>query len=770
MTLTATFTPTFTETPIPPTATFTEAPTETPVPPTAAFMVQTTSDPLTFQFINQSTGAVGSVVWDFGDGTTSSEANPVHTYAAPDDYTVVLAVISADSITSDSETQTVSIAPPTATPEPTATLEPVVALFTFAAADNPLAFQFSSQSTGAIANLVWDFGDGTTSSETNPVHTYAAPGDYPVTLTVMSADGITSDTETQTVSIAPPTATLEPVMALFTFAPAADNPLAFQFSSQSTGAIANLLWDFGDGTTSSETNPVHTYAAPGDYAVTLTVMSADGSTSDAETQTVSIAPPTATPEPTATLEPVVALFTFAPLADNPLAFQFSSQSTGAITNLLWDFGDGTTSSETNPVHTYAAPGDYPVTLTAISADGITSDTETQTVSIAPPTATPEPAATLEPLAADFTFTSAVDDPLTLQFSNQSTGPISSLQWDFGDGTNSTEVDPVHTYGAAGDYLVTLTITAPDGVTTETTAQTVTVEAQSQATPEPVLTLNAFAGQVNAAVWDPSGITIAAANEDGTITLWDSLSGQSISTLSGHTAEVIALDWQPNGSLLASASVDGVILLWDMNTSQPMVTYQNSSEVTDLRWSPNGALLAVAGTDGSVILLDPAGNAAPLTQAASVVNALAWSPDSAYLLVGVDDGSILLINMGTGQVETTLTAQSSVTAAVWSPDNQRFVTGQADGSITTWTVGSEQPVFIPTDQGTEAVTALAWHPTLEQLVSGDASGTLRLWEVETGTLLQGVTVHTDTITAVAWNGSGTQYLSASDDGTVLIWQP
>lgn len=97
----------------------------------------------------------------------------------------------------------------------------------------------------------------------------------------------------------------------------------------------------------------------------------------------------------------------------------------------------------------------------------------------------------------------------------------------------------------------------------------------------------------------------------------------------------------------------------MNSLQPVVTYQSASAVTDLLWATNGALLAVAGADGTVILLDTAGNAAPLTQAADAVNALAWNSDSSYLLLGVNNGSIILMDLNTGQVETTLKADSPV---------------------------------------------------------------------------------------------------------------
>ncbi len=178
-------------------------------------------------------------------------SNPLHTYAAGGTYTVTLTVGSADG-RSNSTNQQVTVS------------APLVA--GFSAQPNGLDVQFTNQSQGDIASVTWDFGDGATSNEVSPLHTYAAGGTYTVTLTIGSADGRSNSTNQQVTVSAP-------LVAGFSAQP---NGLDVQFTNQSSGDIASVTWDFGDGATSNEVSPLHTYAAGGTYTVTLTIGSADG--------------------------------------------------------------------------------------------------------------------------------------------------------------------------------------------------------------------------------------------------------------------------------------------------------------------------------------------------------------------------------------------------------------------------------------------------------------------------------------------------------------
>jgi PKD repeat protein len=140
----------------------------------------------------------------------------------------------------------------------------------------PLTVKFTDQSTGDITSWLWNFGDGSTSTEQNPTHTYTAPGTYTVSLTVTSPDA--TDTETKTnyiqVTAVPP----EELEVSFTFTPNFGmRPLPVQFTDTTVSSepILSWLWRFGDGSTSTQQNPLHTYRVPGLFSVSLTVTTAD---------------------------------------------------------------------------------------------------------------------------------------------------------------------------------------------------------------------------------------------------------------------------------------------------------------------------------------------------------------------------------------------------------------------------------------------------------------------------------------------------------------
>jgi PKD repeat protein len=207
---------------------------------------------------------------------------------------------------------------------------------------------------------MWNFGDGTTSNEQNPSHTYTKTGSYTISLTVAGPGG----THTKTVAGFIQATTPPPVANFTTTQRTGNKPLNVKFTDTSTGDITSRLWNFGDGSTSTELNPSHTYNKVGSFTVSLTVTGPGGS----NTKTVEGFIQVTTPPP-------VADFTSTPRGGSPpLLVQFTDASTGDITNHLWDFGDGTTSKEQNPSHTYVKEGSYTVSLTVSGPGG--SDTKT----------------------------------------------------------------------------------------------------------------------------------------------------------------------------------------------------------------------------------------------------------------------------------------------------------------------------------------------------------------------------------------------------------
>ncbi|MCX9079804.1 MAG: PKD domain-containing protein [Candidatus Methanoperedens sp.] len=410
----------------------------TPVVPAFAADVLTGQAPLTVSFTNQSTGEIASYGWDFGDGGTSTDTHPSHTFTAAGSYTVTLLAMGVDGVV---QSHQVLI-------EVTAPLLPVQAAFTsdVVAGVAPLTVQFTSQVSGDLHSLVWDFGDGLSGSDTHPVHTYLTPGQYPVTLTVTGMDGSLHTAQT----VIDVTAPVRPVSAAFiTDVTGGEAPLTVTFTSQVDGDLHSLVWDFGDGLSGSDTHPVHTYLTPGQYPVTLTVTGQDGSLHTAQTVIDVTAPVLAAP---------TAAFAASVLeGEAPLTVQFTSQASGDLHSLVWDFGDGGTSTELHPAYTFVHPGSYPVTLTVTGQDGRVQTAQAWVTVTAPAPALVPVSAAFVPSVLEGTA------PLTVQFTSQATGDLHSLWWDFGDGGTSTELHPAYTFVLPGTYTVTLSVLGMDGL-------------------------------------------------------------------------------------------------------------------------------------------------------------------------------------------------------------------------------------------------------------------------------------------------------------------
>ena len=227
--------------------------------------------------------------------------------------------------------------------------------------DAPLTVQFTDTSTesgdGNINAWEWSFGDGGTATTQNPSHVYGA-GTWTPTLTVRDTVHGLVDTR---VGAAVVVASADSVTANFTRTPANGNaPLVVTFTDTSTktgvAVINSWSWDFGDGTSSSQRHPVKTYSSPGVYSPTLTVRDTERGLVDSVTKgTVTVGDPGE--------DAIIASFTAVPQSGvAPLAVQFTDTSaTGGgaeVDTWLWEFGDGGTSAEEAPLHTFTAAGVY----------------------------------------------------------------------------------------------------------------------------------------------------------------------------------------------------------------------------------------------------------------------------------------------------------------------------------------------------------------------------------------------------------------------------
>lgn len=424
-------------------------------------------------------GAIVSYLWDFMDGFTSDEADPIHTFTEVGTYVVQLTVTD-DFGFNDTTTITITVNDPEGNQPPVA-----VASATPLTGDAPLEVTFTgSNSTDdvGVVTYFWDFKDGNTSSSADPEHTFTAPGTYDVELTVTDA-GALSDTTTITITVT--SDGNQPPVAVAEATPLNGNaPLDVAFTgSNSTDdvGVVSYLWDFMDGgNTSTEADPTYTFATIGSYDVTLTVTDAGGLT-DTETITITVTDPNGNQAPEAVAEAT-------PLTGNaPLEVTFTgSNSTDdvGVVSYLWDFMDGgNTSTEADPTYTFTTAGTYNVTLTVEDAEGL-ADTATITIVVTdggnmPPVAVAiaNPTTGAAPLSVIFNGENSFDD----------TG-ITSYLWNFDNGLTSTDVNPSYTFTADGTYNVTLTVTDTGGLT-DTATVSIVVGAASNLPPVAVIEAN-----------------------------------------------------------------------------------------------------------------------------------------------------------------------------------------------------------------------------------------------------------------------------------------
>lgn len=400
------------------------------------FIVPATICPKTpVQFTNNSTPRPISAQWQFSNGTTDNLFNGQTTFATPGTYTVTL--INTYTVCTDTLRKNITVA-----------AGPTI---DFKAKDTgsckaPFTVNFQNTSNGTT--YLWRFGDGTTSTQTNPSHTYTAIGDYDVTLIATGANGcVDSITKKAFISIKKPVISFPGLPAKGCI------PFTNSFSADINMAdtVSSYKWDFGDGVGNSTLkNPTYTYNKVGTYDVTLTITSSTGCTE------------------TLTLAKAVKVGTM-PVADfnadptNVCAstgVQFNNTSPEPTDEWEWFFGDGSKSNLRDPLHIYNDTGMLDVKLVVYN-NGCPSDTmiKKKYVNIKPP-------------VSKFDYKPDCNNRTVYTFTDKSIGAL-TWQWDFGDGTTYTgQTPPVHTFPAYGTYNVKLTTT--NGSCTYSTTRTITI--------------------------------------------------------------------------------------------------------------------------------------------------------------------------------------------------------------------------------------------------------------------------------------------------------
>jgi PKD repeat protein len=317
----------------------------------------------TYRFDNESTPYAISCLWDFGDSTSSEEYEPVHEFPGPGVYDVCLTITASGGCTTQYCSQvTVGV------------VTNCSAYFYYYPTYNDCGdsinkciggtlMQFFDGSSENITSWMWDFGDGTTSDEQNPSHDFPGTGVYTVCLSVYSPDSC-SDTYCADVYVGE----TPECHAYFEYCnystsikrdtlPPDTIPVNYYlvgFKNLSEGITDYFWWDFGDGFYSTEENPIHSYQYPGQYNVCLSIGSYSGC-SDVYCQTVNVGSSTCNVDFTYDV-------VFPDCFGYEPAYQFIPMFEGPVWSVFWDFGDGNSSYEESPAHTYMQTGLYDVCL------------------------------------------------------------------------------------------------------------------------------------------------------------------------------------------------------------------------------------------------------------------------------------------------------------------------------------------------------------------------------------------------------------------------
>ena len=379
---------------------------------------------------------------------------------------------------------------------PPANVPPVVALA--GNADNSVPFKINFSSAGSIDNdgiitgYSWNFGDGNTSNLQNPAHTYDSGGIYSVSLTLTDDDNATSTKNISVTAIDP--SINQPPIAVVTASPNSGTaPLLVNFSSNGSsdadGNIDSYEWDFGDGVTSTQSNPSHTYTTQGSFVCTLTVKDDDGAIG-----TTSVSVNVNAPNSNAALFILNAnndsqLYTLTnglqisktDIGETPLGIIYNPNlNPGNVYFTLT--GPLSQSKSEGPSAPYSLFGDigvdiqgkpFPVgnyTLVARPSVGTTQTINFSVVSGPPGNVNPIAVAIGNPDA-----NTAFKINFSSLGSTDNDGNIVGYSWNFGDGTTSTSQNPSHTYSSGGTKTVTLSVTDDDDGIGTTSIQVIAVD-------------------------------------------------------------------------------------------------------------------------------------------------------------------------------------------------------------------------------------------------------------------------------------------------------
>ncbi len=383
-------------------------------------------DQLIVEFENTSTCIDEQWLWDFGDGATSIEKNPIHEYTAPDLYTVTLIAIgdySRDTIIKVNHIKVFGAVEADFSPD---TTEGCI----------PFDVAFTPTITGIIDDYFWDFGDGTTSTMMSPVHRYDSAGVFTVRFRARNVCDSQWVEKTDLISIGKPpsvdfTSSLDPDSI---DVDGVCSPAEVQFYTISDDPLLSYEWDFGDNHFSTERDPAHTYETGGTYSVRLIVTAACGTSQRSRTDYITVLP-----------RPTLSAAASQTSGCAPLEVAFDLTTDQPVESVQWDFGDGDTGTGLSPTHEYESVGTFPVTVVVTHSCGTDVVQLSDTISVQG-----------HPVTAFDCPEGYGLAPYEVSFTDLSSNVPTRWTWDFGDGDSSYVADPTHVYDEPGVYTVSHT--------------------------------------------------------------------------------------------------------------------------------------------------------------------------------------------------------------------------------------------------------------------------------------------------------------------------
>jgi PKD repeat protein len=369
--------------------------------------------------------SLNSISWSFGDGATSTQISPSHVYSSVGSYNAALTATASNGCSNTAQ-KTIQIFNPPQAAFSLPTVNP------FCTGQNYVFTNTSTSDTGS--NPTWQWNVNGSDVSTNQDLTYQFPSAISQSVKLTASIPGCSTQSTQTIS----SVSQGPILSFSAPGTSCVNGTV-SFTNTSSGSISgNYNWTFGDGNSSTQTNPANTYLSNGVFNVTLSASNAAGC-QNSFSKTLSVY---TNPQPNFSVD-------LPPFSCAGSATQFNdltpTLSDSNLSSWNWQFGDanGGVSQARNPAYTYATATNYNVSLQVTSNFGCAGSVQ-KSITISP-----------SPQAA-FTNTAACINQVT-QFTDASTGNIKSRQWKI-QGNTLTSTNPTYTFLSSSIFPVTLTVT------------------------------------------------------------------------------------------------------------------------------------------------------------------------------------------------------------------------------------------------------------------------------------------------------------------------